>query len=493
MKRVYTIVLSLLAICLHAQYTTPNNGEVFTLHDLTLTEPAVVVLSNINEFTLNGDLTISENDTLLIDEDITLKISPEVLITVFGTFHTMNEGIENPLIITAVDPTQPYSGFRMEQGSSSHFERTIFEYGGGFRVFSENFEMHYCTVRYMSEGVSTSAAISFSRGAPVISNTHFFMNDLPAVASGANQTVAAKLRYNIIEKNGQSNENRPQINLAASGIQDTIVLIGNQIIGDRSKEMTGGIAIANFFSSPNHVIIRDNNVYDNRYGLTLFGPNLYALVENNIFRDNNTQNDPMAGGSGINLYSAGDEINTNTIIRENEITGNLWGITLQGNAFANLGDGSEESPGQNTFDNNVNNDIIYALFNNTANTLPAQNNCWIAGQESTQEEVENVIFHEADDSSLGWVDYSNFNCNLAVNDINSSIEIIIYPNPAREFVMVKSDADAQFELYNSTGKLLKTQRIQAGTHQIDLNFQKGIYFIRIDSNGKINHKKLLIK
>lgn len=479
---------------LQAQYTTPGDGSTVTLSDLILVEPAVVVLSGTDEYTLNADLTISATDTFLIDESVVLKINPDILITVFGNFITQSSGPDaEPLLITAQDQASPYNGFRFEEGSLISLNNTIFEYGGGMRVLTEQFFMNQCTVRFMSEGQATGGALSFSGGRPMIEYSHFYMNDLPAIASGANQTVSARIFNNTFEMNGQANENRPQINLSASGAQDSIYIENNIITGDRSREMVGGIAIANFFGSPNNVVIRGNTITDNRYGLALMGANNYALIDDNVIENNNSQNEPMQGGSGINLYSTGDAVNTNTIISNNLISGNLWGITLQGNAWANMGDGTEQSTGGNIFSDNGNNGAVYALYNNTANHISAQNNCWISGQESTAEQVEDVIFHQPDQMSLGLVDFTGFNCNLAVNDVEQSNDVSIYPNPAKDLVNIISEESGTFEIYNSAGQSVSKQAITAGENRISLNLKSGMYFMKINTSGKTIHKKLLIK
>lgn len=494
MKNIFTLFLLTSILFAQAQYTTPGNGQSFTLSDLLLTEPAVVVLSGTNEYTLNADLTIAANDTLKIDNQTTLKITENVLVTVFGNFETYaNDSDTENILVTAENPLQPYAGFRLEEGSKSMFYNTTFEYGGGFKVLSEDFFMNNCIVRYMSEGESTGAAISFSRGRPIIAQSHFLMNDLPAIASGANQSVAVRIMDNIFEKNGQLNENRPQINLSSSGTQDSITIVRNTVIGDITKEMVGGIAVANFYGSPNYVQIIDNEIYDNRYGIALYGSNEFALIKENIIRDNNTQNEPMQGGSGINLYSAGDEINTNVIVTGNTIERNLWGITLQGNAYANLGDGSTFSPGLNTFDGNGNNGILYALYNNTANDLWAMNNCWIAGEEATENEVENVIFHQIDESNLGYVDFSDFSCNLSINQILLDQKIQIYPNPTSNILFINSEYAGNAEIYDSHGTLVLRTNLHTGKNQINLNIETGIYFIKILANKSIYQQKLLIK
>lgn len=488
----FLLLFVILSGIAQAQYTTPNNGEAITLSDLLLIEPAIVVLSDTDEYTLNSDLVISTNDTLLMTESTTLRISPDVLVTIAGTWISNPAGIDNTTLITAVDSENPHTGFRLEEGSSTLLMNTHFVYGGGIRVLSEDFIMNNCEVKFQYNGSSTSAAIGLSRGNPEIHNTYFYQNQMPAIASGANQSVGLKFIGNTLESNTMGNSNRPQINISASGVNDTILIENNIILGNPNLPMVGGLAIANLFSIPNNVIVRNNQISDNRYGLTFTGPVDFGEIDNNLIENNNTQGEPNLGGSGINLISSGG-LNQNVYIKNNFIAHNIWGITMQNTAYANLGDGSEISPGNNTFHENGFGGVVYAFYNNTPNDISAQGNCWIAGQESTQEQVEEVITHFTDDETLGLVDYSNFTCNLSVNDLDLTTKVEMYPNPARNVLFIEVSENAEVVFYNASGKVFQQSNLRAGKNEIKINFQQGLYFLQIKSNSGLVQKKLLVK
>ena len=116
----------------------------------------------------------------------------------------------------------------------------------------------------------------------------------------------------------------------------------------------------------------------------------------------------MNGGSGISHYDP--YMLTNAKIAGNHIEGSLWGVTIIGCKNVNLGrtdvaaDDPEYNNGGNTFKDNGNNGLLYDLYNNSANTVYAQNNTWNVSSQ-TQEQIETVIFHKADDASLGEVIY----------------------------------------------------------------------------------------
>lgn len=488
MKKLLSLI-GFIAIFAQAQYTTPNNGEAITLSDLLLVEPAILFLSDTDEYVLNSNLIISENDTLLMNESTTLNIHQDVLITIDGTWISNPEGT---MIITAEDSENPHEGFRLNEGSSTYLVNTHFIYGGGIRVLAEDFYMDNCEVMYQFNGSSTSAAISVSRGNPEIHNTYFYQNQMPAVASGANQTIGLKFTGNTLVYNTMGNSNRPQINISSSGINDTIRIENNSILGSADLPMVGGIAIANFFGNSNHVIIKDNEISDNRYGITVSGPVDFGEIDGNLIENNNTQGEPNLGGSGINLISSGG-INQNIYIKNNYIAHNLWGITMQSTAYANIGDGTELSPGNNTFHENGFESTVFALYNNTPNDISAQGNCWIAGQESTEEEVEAVITHFADNEEYGLVDFSNFTCNLSVNDVQLAQEVEIYPNPAKDLVYIETSENAEVRFFETSGKLVQTANLRSGKNEVKLNLQKGIYFLQIKTESGLVQKKLLVK
>ena len=115
----------------------------------------------------------------------------------------------------------------------------------------------------------------------------------------------------------------------------------------------------------------------------------------------------MNGGSGISLYDPFGY--QNVMIEGNTITDNFWGITVIGGGNVNIGktanpDAEDYNPGNNVFNNNGNGGQLYDLYNNGTKTIYAQGNTW-GVDEQTAEKIESVIFHKADNESLGLVIY----------------------------------------------------------------------------------------
>lgn len=486
-KQFYTFLLLFSFLTVNAQFTSPNTGVEWTLDSIAYHSPTTITVSG-NEYTLMEDLIIQENDYLFLNKDLILKISPEVEIEVHGHF----ESDSDEIIITAVDPDQHYKGLRFTGTSYAYFNNTLVEYGGGIRAITPNFEMYNCEVSNNGAGSSTGGAISFSSGSPIIMNSTFKFNDRPALGSAANASVSAHIEGNYLEGNNQSNSNAPQINMGPSGPSDTIRIINNTVIGDRNLTKVGGISASSLVGVENLILIKGNTVRDNRYGITSMG-NSSGIISNNIIEDNDTEGDPMMGGSGINLFST-----VMVHVYENEMRRNLWGVTLQGTAFANFGSDDEEdnNPGLNIFSENGNGGVIYALYNNTPNSQKALHNCWIEGHEATIEDVEEVVFHLADDSTLGEVFYDPFECGeeeeMGLAELSKDV-FQVYPNPARSSFNINSPSTAVLNIYDLNGRLIQTHKIASGKNNIQANLAQGIYLLEIQSTTSKSTQKLIIQ
>ena len=481
-----TFLLFLTFIAFAQDYTTPNTGVTWTLDDIAAASPTTITISG-SEYTLLGNLTISENDTVIIDSDLTLLIDDAKLVTVFGTF-TVNS---NAVTITALDENAPYDGFRFEEFSTINISNATIEYGGGLRVLTETFSIDNCTLTNNVSGATTSAVIQLSRGMPQITNNTISFNENPAIGSAANSAVSAYIFNNMIEGNNQANSNRPQINLGTTLANEPLEIIQNTIIGDPALEQAGGIAIANFVGGNVNVVIDNNIIRGNRYGITILGINDSAEITNNIIEDNNIQGDPNLGGSGINLNSS--TASEDVIISGNEIRRNLWGITLQGSASANLGDDAN-NPGENIFAENENGGQVYALYNNTANPISAKHNCWIEGQQSTEQQVEDVIFHNVDDPALGLVTFDPFLCGILGVADNAVENFSFYPNPVKNEINFNNIFSfSTVEIYGVQGNLISSEIISEGQNSLPINLPSGLYFVNFRNDAQTVTEKMIVE
>lgn len=456
------------------------------MDDIAAASPATITISG-NDYTLLGNLTVAENDTVIINSDLTLSIDADKRITVSGTF-TVNS---NAVTITALNINAPYDGFRFEEFSTINIQNATIQYGGGLRVLTETFSIDNCTLTNNVSGTTTSAVIQLSRGMPQITNNTISFNENPAIGSAANAAVSAYIFNNMIEGNNKANKNRPQINMGTTLANEPLQIIQNSIIGDPALDQAGGIAIANFVGGDVNVVIDNNIIRGNRYGITLLGINNSAEITNNIIEDNNIQGDPNLGGSGINLNSA--SVSEDVIVTANQIRRNLWGITLQDSATINLGD-DVNNTGENIFSENENGGITYALYNNTQNPVSAKHNCWIEGQQSTEQQVEDVIFHSVDDPTLGEVTFDPFECGIIGIDENVVENFSFYPNPVKNEINFNNIFSFEkVEIYGIQGNLIATKVISEGQQTLSINLPSGLYFVNFSNDAIAVTKKIIVE
>ena len=491
MKNIYIFsAFFLLPAWLLAQYTTPNTGIKYSLTDLVAISDGAVTSGGAG-FQIHVPLTIAETDTLEILTTGSIFIADTALITIEGGFNVLTSNQFKPMINSTT-----YPGFRFESTSTVHLENSTFRSGGGIRALTGNLTMINCTVRDQTGETSSSSALGLSTGKPIITSCTFYQNERPAIGSGATNTVAPIITDCVFIGNNTINDNRPQINLGPSGV-DTTIISDNYIQGYPEHTEVGGIGISHLAGGEGHVILSQNTIRDNRYGIAAIGNNLYTRIFENNINDNNTQGDPMLGGSGINVFASAENEH---IILNNDILNNLWGITVQGNGMINMGDLSDETIGEggNVFSDNGNGGSIYALFNNTPNDIMAQGNCWIEGAESTAEQVEGVISHQVDDETLGLVDFSNFLCAMP-NDLNEiALDEIarIFPNPTLGNLTIELINSAEsIRLYDLSGRVLENRNtVQSGMIHMNLaNYPAGVYLIQISGRDFVSTGKIVLQ
>jgi hypothetical protein len=83
-------------------------------------------------------------------------------------------------------------------------------------------------------------------------------------------------------------------------------------------------------------------------------------------------------------------------------------------------------------------------------------------------------------------------------DKHENLKVILYPNPANDFITVKLDNDQVMDkimCFNSSGQLIRTYHVNSvGEYNIDCSeFKKGLYFIRIQSSNLQGVSKFVIK
>lgn len=404
------IIITVMTVwCIVAQgwsFKTKGDGTTWTFE--TLYEQAgsgmsVEMVDGVPVYTMHENDTIAAGDLFKAKDGGVVRFADNVTFVIEGTADFQSE--ERYTFVDAGSEGTA-QGIVMKDVSSTAFRNCIFDGVGLKFVGCKGGTLTYCTFQNNNGAVGQSALVLASDDAIFgIDYCTFQDNPKAAVASAANIYCNLFITHCDFENNGTLNGNTPQLNLT---VADAVVIDYCTIKGNPEHTMVGAIGISNFYSrTGSSITIRRCNIQDNRYGIGTVGP-MNIVIEDNTLKDNKYEVNPMNGGSGISLYDPYQQ--TNATIKGNHIEGSLWGVTVIGCKNVNLGrldvaeDDPDYNPRGNTFKDNGNSGLLYDLYNNSANTVYAQNNTWNVSTQ-TQEQIETVIYHKADDASLGEVIY----------------------------------------------------------------------------------------
>jgi hypothetical protein len=325
---------------------------------------------------------------------------------------------------------------------------------------------------------------------PVFTNCEFDNNNGSAISSPANGQTSPQITDCIFFLNVSNN---PHINLGP-GSQDSIRIV-NCTIND-GDYMAGGISIADLMGiGDTKILLKNNNIYYNRYGYNQQGYHLSSTIIGNTFDQNKLETNPMNGGSGISIY--GMDENNKAYIRNNVITNNHWGITVINAANVDLG--TEDDWGHNVIHGNGHvynygaSYGIFDLYNNSAYDITAVGNYWGTIDE---QEIEDHITHKNDDPNLGLVNYIPFLEDDDVSESNTT-DFEVWPNPVSDgsfTITLENAKPSEVTFYNINGQMVKTQRIDNSVNNIHFdNMESGIYFVEMKNDNGKKVKKLIVK
>lgn len=393
MKRLCLLIALIAGLCpaINAQWVSPGNGTTYTFPELVDITDGVVTVGE-NGFVINADLTISTNDVLKIDNQVARIDAATVLITINGSMVCTNA---TRVKFYGLNESNHFS-MRFENATGCNISKMYFSDGAGIKVIESDVTFDDVQFVYFTRDYCTGVIDIFNCD-PVITNCYFMLNDGPAVTSPANGQASPKIMYCQLDTNVKDG-NTPQINLGPGG-NDTIYIIGNEIYTIMAQWYVGGISVADLMGvGSTKVLVKDNIVKDNRYGYNQQGANISSVIMGNQFINNNNESNPMNGGSGISIY--GTTTNNKAVLRNNLITGNLWGITAIYQHDIDLG--TEDDWGNNTIHDNGNGGMIYDLYNNSACDIMAVGNDWGTTNEGV---IADHIVDQNDDPSYGLVTY----------------------------------------------------------------------------------------
>lgn len=448
---------------LNAQWVSPGNGTTYTMSDLAATTDVVTFESG--NYRIHADLTISANDILKIDNGFQKIFVENALITIQGSMVCDNA---NRVSIMG----DPSFSMRFENATGCEVKKMYFSDGAGIKIIESEVSFIDTKFLYFTRDYA-NAVIDFMNCNPLVEDCYFLLNKGAAISSPANGHGSPRILNNRIEENVTDDLNSPQINLGP-GAEDTIYIVGNEIDGAFGTHRVGGISVADLMGTGStKVMLKDNHVTKGRYGYNQQGLTISSVIEGNQFIDNYYEDNPMNGGSGISIY--GVDENNKAVLRNNVITGNLWGITVINAADINLG--TEDDWGHNEIHNNYNSGQMYDLYNNSSFDIMAVGNDW---GTTSEQEVEDHIFHQNDNTDLGLVTFIPFVGYDAVEESHTAL-LEVSPNPAQGHFMV--EGKGKVTVTNTLGQVVFAKEIE-GKKSIAL--PRGLYIVRLgDATRKV--------
>ena len=104
---------------------------------------------------------------------------------------------------------------------------------------------------------------------------------------------------------------------------------------------------------------------------------------------------------------------------------------------------------------------------------------------------ELLCYHE--DGELVWQNSTYNTClidPLSIQDNTEASGLQVYPNPARDWVVIEGLEAVEVKVYNTSGQMVKCVR---GTNEIDVEgLAEGVYLVRImDADGKVYTNKIM--
>ena len=397
MKKLFLLIslIAGLVSAINAQWISPGNGTTYTFADLVDITDGVVTVGE-NGFVVNADLTISTGDVLEIDNQTSRVDLGEVLVTINGSMVCTNTSTRTKFY--GLNETNHFS-MHFENATGCLIKKMYFSDGAGIRVIESDVTFDDVKFVYFTRGYSNSV-INVFNCSPTIRNCYFMLNEGSAIGSPANGQASPQILNCDFDTN-VNGINAPQINLGP-GAEDTIRIVGNDIYTIMAQWYVGGISIADLMMvGQTKVLLKDNIIREGRYGYNQQGYNISSVIEGNQFINNNHEDNPMNGGSGISIY--GMTTDNKAILRHNVITGNLWGITAIYQHDIDMG--TEDDWGYNEIHDNYNTGVVYDLYNNSACDLSAVGNIWASLDYDV---IESHIYHQHDDPGLGLVTFDPF-------------------------------------------------------------------------------------
>ena len=178
-----------LVSAIDAQWTSPGDGTTYTLPDLVEATDGVVT-GDGTIFQINADLTISTNDVLQIDNQVTRVDIANVLVTINGSMICTNSG-NNRVKFYGLNETEHFS-MRFENATGCNLVKMYFSDGAGIKVIESDVTFDDVKFAFFTRDYC-NAVIDIFNCDPVIQNCYFMLNCGSAISSPANGQAFANV------------------------------------------------------------------------------------------------------------------------------------------------------------------------------------------------------------------------------------------------------------------------------------------------------------
>jgi parallel beta-helix repeat protein len=367
-----------------SDYQTPGSGSSYTLATLVSLSGGTVTSGPI-VFSLNGNLTISQNDTLLMNPGEQLSVAddpavPGFVLRIAGTLSAQGTASQ-PIIFTA-------SGAREGSWHGIYMMPT-----------STGSVVQYCEIKFALTGINCSgcaptisnntftgcrdAGIYCCRGAAPTITSNTFVNNSQAVGIIINDCVPAACAYN------SANQNVTGITVANAA--------GSPVIANNSAHENRDIGI--YGAAAAGAAFQDNIVEKNAYGV------IVARGSNSQFLRNQVCQNIV---EGIGITDDTTAVFRNTLIEDNSMT--VGGVVVYDSALPDFG--SPTVRGDNQFRDNH----YFDYVNFTQNVQYAIGNTWISPL------APDYLIYD-DDEDVGDADGSGFLSGAVVYGLVSGAKL----------------------------------------------------------------------
>lgn len=214
----------------------------------------------------------------------------------------------------------------------------------------------------------------------------------------------------------------------------------------------------------------------NRYTMINTGlPSWYDINDN----DPNYWNNPVAILSGPNAVSAGDFVPV--MFKHNPYV-RTFGLST-GGAYGACESISISYPGHYAAKQIANFfEVSYPNFYLSHTEYPVDYQMWF-NRDSVCEGVDNIV-----SEAVNWI---NTTAEM-IEDNKAGLSVTVFPNPAKDDVIITLSAKASIEILNINGQIIKSIYSNKGTTTIDLkDLSHGIYIIKVKTDKIIATRKII--